>query len=140
MRDLHRSPPGLQRRGAAAVELAILLPFLAFLFVIAVDWSRIFYYSLTVDNCARNGAFWAIDPYNSTKPPYPDMTSAALADASNLSPQPTVASNTGVDANGSYTECTVSYTFSTISNFPGVSQNTVITRTVRVYTVPRAPN
>ena len=50
------------RHAAAAAELAILLPFLAFAFVIAVDWSRIFYYSVIVTNCARNGALYASDP------------------------------------------------------------------------------
>ena len=40
------------RKGAQVVELAFLLPFLAFMFVIAVDWARIFYYSITVTNCA----------------------------------------------------------------------------------------
>jgi Flp pilus assembly protein TadG len=38
------------RSGASAVELALLLPFLVFLFVITVDFGRIFYYSLTLTN------------------------------------------------------------------------------------------
>jgi Flp pilus assembly protein TadG len=38
-----RSP----RRGVAAVELAVLLPFLCFLFVTAVDFARIFYLAIT---------------------------------------------------------------------------------------------
>src|SRR5262249_38652771 len=78
MRDSQRSASRPQRRavrrGAAAVELAVLLPFLAFLFVIAVDWSRIFYYSMTVTNCARNGALWAGDPYTTTLRPYSNIT------------------------------------------------------------------
>jgi hypothetical protein len=52
----------LGRPGAAAVEFAVLLPFLAFLFIIAIDWARVFYYSVTCLNCARNGALWASDP------------------------------------------------------------------------------
>jgi len=140
MRFTRRNSVRLRRRGVAAVELAILLPFLAFLFVIAVDWSRIFYYSVTVSNCARNGALYAVDPYSTTKQPYANMTAAALADAQNLSPQPVVASANGVDGMGSYVDCTVTYDFTTISNFPGVKKNTTITRTVRVYTVPKVPN
>src|SRR5262245_31310609 len=97
-----------ERRGAAAVEMAVLLPFLAFLFVIGVDWARIFYYSITVANCARNGALYASDLYSVVPSPYASMTDAALADAPNLSPQPTVTSASGVDADGnSYIECTV---------------------------------
>src|SRR5262249_3064330 len=58
------------RRAAAAVELAVLLPFLMFLFVIAVDWSRVFYASVIVSNCARNGALSACDPTTQASSPY----------------------------------------------------------------------
>jgi Flp pilus assembly protein TadG len=129
-----------RRKGVAALELAVLLPFLAFLFVIAVDWSRLFYCSLTVENCARNGAMYLSDPYNTTLSPYPTLTAAALADASNITPQPTVSSASGSDGGGSYVDCTVSYTFQTVTNFPGVPSSNPIVRTVRVYTAPRAPN
>lgn len=121
------------RGGAAAVELAILLPLLAFLFAIAVDWSRVFYYSITIDNCARNGAVYASDPYSTTLSPYSNITAAALADASNLSPPPTVTSTNGWDANGSYVDCTVTYNFQTVTNLPGVPQSSPLVRTVRVY-------
>src|SRR5262245_15796513 len=131
------------RTGVAAVELAILLPFLAYIFVIALDWSRIIYYTVTVNNCARNGALWLSDPYSTMISAYPTLTAAALADASNLSPQPTVQDPpaSGVDANGySYKECTVTYPFQTLTNVPGVPKTTTITRTVRVLTAPKAPN
>ena len=42
-----------RRSGVAATELAILLPLIALLFAIGVDWCRIFYHSVTVENCAR---------------------------------------------------------------------------------------
>jgi hypothetical protein len=117
------------------------LPFLAFIFVVAVDWCRIFYFTVTVDNCARNGALYAFDDYAQAKSPYTSMTAAALADASNLTPPPTVATAMGVDANGQrYVECTVTYTYETITNFPGVPRDTVITRTVRLYRAPQVPN
>jgi hypothetical protein len=124
----------------AATELAVLLPFLAFLFVIGVDWSRIFYYSVTLDNCARNGALYAIDPYSRVLSPYGSISAAALADASNLSPPPTVTSSSGTDASGyNYVDCTVSWQFQTITNFPGVPYQTNLTRTVRVYQAPSVP-
>ncbi|HXG12134.1 MAG TPA: TadE family protein, partial [Gemmataceae bacterium] len=47
-----------QRRAASSVELAVLLPFLCFLFVIAIDYARIFYFGVTLENCARNGAYY----------------------------------------------------------------------------------
>jgi Flp pilus assembly protein TadG len=135
MRRKHRP-----RRGSASVELAVLLPFLSMLFVIALDWARIFYAGVVVDNCARNGAMWAVDPYAMTTSPYPNIQAAALADAPNLTPQPTVTSASGTDANGhSYVDCTVKYAFQTVTNFPGVPNSTTITRTVRVYTAPQIP-
>jgi Flp pilus assembly protein TadG len=128
------------RRGAALIELVLLLPFLLFLFVIAVDWARVFYCSLIVNNCARNGAFYASDLYATTQSPYASMTDAALADASNLQPQPTVTSSSGSDSYGPYVSCTVSYSFQTLTNFPGVPQSTPIVCTVRVYQAPKLPN
>jgi Flp pilus assembly protein TadG len=128
------------RSGVAAVELAVLLPFLAFLLVIAVDWARVFYFSLVVDNCARNGAVYASDPYATVKSPYATLQDAALADAPNLNPKPTVTSVSGVDASANkYVDCTVSYPFSTVSNFPGVPKNNTIVRTVRVYQAAQTP-
>jgi Flp pilus assembly protein TadG len=148
------SPSPRARRGAAVVELAVLLPFLAFMFVIAVDWARIFYYSIAVTNCARNGAMYMSlqQSAKTTSAPYTDsgyvnlyvnsaspVTAAALADAPNLQPTPTVASTNGSDSNGSYVEVTVSYPFQTVTNFPGVPANTSVTRTVRMYVPPESP-
>jgi Flp pilus assembly protein TadG len=125
----------------AAVELAVLVPLLAVLFCIAVDWSRIFYYSVVIENCARNGAVWASDPYSGVVSPYPDMTTAALADAQGISPTPTVTRNDGTDATTGYpyVECTVTYTFTTVSNFPLIPSSTTLTRTVRMYITPQVP-
>jgi Flp pilus assembly protein TadG len=128
------------RRGAAMVELTLLLPFLLFLFVIAVDWGRIFYCSQIVENCARNGAIYSSDLYSLTHSPYASLTAAALADAPDLTPQPTVTSSSGSDSYGNYVSCTVSYPFQTLTNFPGVPQSTPIVCTVKVYQAPKLPN
>jgi Flp pilus assembly protein TadG len=128
-------------RGAAAVEFAVLLPFLAFILVIAVDWGRIFYYSITCENCARNGAMWYCDPIIQQSSPYTNVTDASTADASDLSPTPTVTPSTGTDSAGNpYCAVTVSYTFTTVTNFPGVPHTTSITRTVLMYPAPLVPN
>jgi Flp pilus assembly protein TadG len=136
-----------RRSGVAATETAILMPLVCLMFAVAVDWSRIFYYSVTVENCARNGAMWAADPYNGLLSQYADVTSAALADASNLSPQPTVSSASGTAGGRNYYDCTVTYTFTTLSDFSSVQtpffsvpKSTTIARTVRVYTAPQTPN
>ena len=146
------------RRAAAAVEFAVLAPFLAFLFVIAVDWARVFYYSIAVRNCARNGALYLSQKQSAktTSSPYTDsgyvnlyvnsaspVTAAALADASNLTPTPTVTSTSGSDTYGPYVEVTVSYPFQTVTNFSFgdflVPSSTTVQRTVRAYVPPESP-
>jgi Flp pilus assembly protein TadG len=138
-----RRSNGVPRKGVAAVELAILLPFLAFLFVVAVDFARVFYYSLTIENCARNGALWASDPLGASKSPYANVNAAVEADAGSLQPaldSANISSTTGTDAsNNAYVSVTVSYTFQTITTFPGVPNNVSITRTVQMRTLPRSP-
>lgn len=130
-----------RRRAAAVVELAVLLPLLALLFVLAVDFARVFYISLTLTNCARAGALYACDPSTQKESPFPSVESAALADAANLSPQPTISSTTGVDALGrAYAEVTASSSFTTITKFPLVPSNLQLTRTVRMFIAPNTPN
>src|SRR6516165_5908510 len=129
-----------KRHGAAIVELAVILPLLMFLFVIAIDFGRIFYYSLTVENCARNGALYGSDPFAVSQSPYTSIAQAALADAGNLTPPPNVTPAYGVDTSGNqYVEVTVSWQFQTISNYPGVPSPN-LSRTVRMRVAPRTPN
>jgi Flp pilus assembly protein TadG len=118
-----RSKP---RRAAAAVELAILLPLLTFLFVIAVDWGRVFYYDLTLWNCARQGALYASGAAGGAS-----YLQAAQADAANLSPQPNFSLLSGTDANGNATigvQATWQLQLST--NYPGVGNAVNLSRTV----------
>jgi len=126
------------RRGTAAVELAVLVPFLAFLFVIAVDFARIFYFSQVIENCARKGALYASDPKAPAYNLYANVQQAALGpDSTGLNPQPTVTSSNGTDAAGNpYVSVTVTWTFSTITHFPGVPSSVTLIRTVQMRTAP----
>jgi Flp pilus assembly protein TadG len=129
------------RRGAAVVELAVLLPLLVFLFVITVDFARIFYFSLTLQNCARAGALYASDPGVADESPFASTQAAALADATNLTPQPTITKADGVDGAGrSYVEVKAAYTFKSIASFPGVPTQMNLSRTVRMYVAAISPN
>src|SRR5262245_40355387 len=93
-----RSREGRRRRGAAVAELAIVLPLLAFLFLIAVDYCRIFYYSQIVANCARNGALYEGDAYAASRSLYADYDAAARADApSPMNTELKVSKTTGSD-------------------------------------------
>src|SRR5579883_3345498 len=62
---------------------------LCLLFVAAVDYGRVFYYAVSVQNCARNGAYYAGN-YAPGIYAYPDVNTAAQQDATNLSPTPSV--------------------------------------------------
>jgi Flp pilus assembly protein TadG len=111
-----------------------LLPLIAFLFVIAVDFARVFYFSLTLQNCARAGALYASDPNVADESPFASTEDAALSDAPNLSPPPTISTQTGTDSNGrAYVEVSAAYTYRTITQFPGVPNQMNLTRVVRMY-------
>ena len=128
------------RRGAAVVELAVLLPLLIFLFVIAVDFARIYYVSLTLTNAARAGALYAADPGYANESPFANVVEAARADTTNLSPQPMITQVSGTDAQGrAYVEVTALYKFETLSSFPGVPSDFNLRRTVRMFVMSTSP-
>ena len=132
-------PPA--RRGAASVELAVLAPFLCFVFVLAVDYGRIFYFSLTLENCARNGAVYAsqdaahaLDTANISRVSKLDFPSYLQDSSLNAS------STTDSTTNPTWVEVEVSYTFTTFTNYPGLPHTTTLTRKVRTQVVPATPN
>jgi Flp pilus assembly protein TadG len=157
MRHISRPLRGPARRGAAAVELAVLLPFLCFLFVAAVDYARVFYFAVTVQNCARNGAYYASDypnnynNYNNIYG-YTSLDDAILRDAGNLSPAPTYTVSYGNSpdgpfsssakpaAGGGYCQVTVYWTFQTITNYPGVPSTVTLARSSVMEVAPATPN
>jgi Flp pilus assembly protein TadG len=138
----HR-PPGrapARRAGAAALELAVLLPFLCFAFVVAVDFARVFCFALTVTNCARNGALYgSADPAHALD--QGGIQAAAQRDAANLDlPQLRVTSTTDSPTSPTSVSVTVSYPFSTITRYPGVPAQLTLSRTVQMEVVPATPN
>jgi Flp pilus assembly protein TadG len=123
------SMPKLRSRcGAAVIEFAILLPVLSFLFIVSIDFARLFYFSLALKNCARNGAYYASDYPGIYS--YGSPSAAALADAGDMSPAPNVtvgydASSTGTFSSSTpvrpgYVKVTVTWTFQTVTGYPGV--------------------
>ena len=128
------------RRAAATVELAVLAPFLAFLFVAVVDYSRIFYHSLTVANCARNGGLYALqDPTKALDTA--GITNAAQQDAGNLNlTQLTVSSKTDSPTTPTTVSVTVTYPFNTITNYPGIPSTWTLSRTLTMKVSPLVPN
>ena len=153
---LRHQHPGRDRRAAATVELAILLPFLFFLFVLAVDYCRIFYYAITLENCARNGAYYASNYPNSCNLyndiyGYQNIDDAVLRDASNLSPQPTYQvgyssssdgpfTSTPPSGGGGYAQVTVTWTFNSLTNYPGIPSSVALTRSCTMQVAPAMPS
>ena len=131
-----RNPLG-RRRAVAAVELAVLLPLLGLLFVLAVDFARIFYFSMAVTNCARNGALYAsLNPTNALDST--GIETAARKDASSLTGA-TVTSTPDNTTAPNYVDVTVSYSFSTLTSFPGVPSTFTVARKVRFNVAPLIP-
>jgi hypothetical protein len=140
--------------GVASVELAVLTPFLCFLFVVATDFARSFYYAVTVQNCARNGAYYAADyPNNNLYNDihgYMSLDDAIMRDASNLSPSPTYTVYYGATEAGPFTDTTkpasgyvqvtVTWTFQSITNFPGIPSNVSLSRSAVMRIAPAMPN
>jgi Flp pilus assembly protein TadG len=136
-----RSPGRAPRRGAATVELALLLPFLVFMFVVAIDYCRVFYLTQIVNNCARNGAVYLTDPVGASQSPYANVTAAAVADAPvNLQTQMTVTTTTSTDSTGTYTAVTVTCPFTTLTGYPGLPSQVTISRTCVARIAPIVPN
>jgi Flp pilus assembly protein TadG len=128
-----------ERSGTAAVELAVLLPFLVFMVVIAVDFARVYRNAQIIMACARNGAVYGSDSPTRAADTA-GITTAALADASDLSTPPTVSSSTGTDAAGNmFVRVTVAGNFQTITRYPGVASDMTLTRTVQLRVAPTRP-
>jgi Flp pilus assembly protein TadG len=74
------------RNGIAAVELAFLLPLLIFMCMATVDFARVSYVQVTLQNCARNGALYEFYKAAGYTMPsgWTSLLTAVQADAGNL--------------------------------------------------------
>ncbi len=132
------------RRGAAAVELAVLLPFLMLLFLIALDFGRVFYGSQTVSQCSRGGVYYESfrnDPLGQVEMPYTSYQQATMADGSNLSLNSgtDVAVAYGTTSNGRpMVSVSTVHRFSTITNLLASPYN--VTRSIKMREVPVVPD
>ncbi len=119
----------------------MLAPLLVMLFVIAVDFARVYYFSLTLTNCARAGAFYASDPWTQSESPFTSTEDAALSEAQNITPAPTIIERSGADGSGNaWVEVEAAHTFSTITGFPGIPNNVQLRRSVRMYVSAITPD
>jgi Flp pilus assembly protein TadG len=128
------------RRGVAAAELALSLSLLAFIMVAATDFSRLFSAYLTITSCARNGALYGcLNSSHSTNTSA--IQTAALNDAGSMSSTPTVSSTTGTDTDGNtFVAVTVTYPFTTLVSYPGITNSLTLTRTVKMRVAQNLPD
>jgi Flp pilus assembly protein TadG len=129
-----------QRPATATVELALVLPLLMFLFVVALDYGRIFYYSQILENCARSGALYGSDPYSPLTLTYSSIRDAALAEAADIRPAPEITWRYETDGSArTYIVVTAAWTFETLTNYPGIPNRVALQRRVRMPVAPAAP-
>lgn len=140
-----------RRRGLAAVELALLLPLLVFACMVAVDFARVLYAMVTLENCARNGALYEF--YSSAGCSLPSgwtsLSAAVKADAGNLTV--TVPSTYNGNSNpyspqassGNYVTVTVQCDFKLLTlgsngGFPSIGGTMTLTQSVSMPMPPQA--
>jgi hypothetical protein len=120
--------------------MAIVLPLLVLIIVIAVDFCRLFYYDVTLYNCARNGAIYLSDPVTIPQSSYNSVDEATLADwPASITPQPTVAAVAGT-AGGANARVTVTWQFQSVTSYLGSFGNVTLSRTVEMRVAPAVPN
>jgi Flp pilus assembly protein TadG len=129
---------GARRSGAAAAELAVTLPFVVFLFVAAVDFSRVYFYTQTLENCAMTGALYASGtaPIASSAQTLEDAAkTAACAEGTSLNP-PLQPQQVSVSSDATTVTVTVNYDYAMLT--PLLTQSGVIPL-VRAVTMNKAP-
>lgn len=120
------------------MELALVLPFLLTIFVVSVDFARVFYTAQVIADCARTTALFAANPDLADKTSYETPLALGLQYAKDLQPQPTISFANGTDGESNkYVEVTVSQDFKLICPFLFQSHYN-ITRTARARLFPSA--
>ena len=135
---LIRRPPAASP-GSVAVELAIHLPLHVFLAVIGVDYARVFSRTLILETASRNAAFYACQDVNKAVDTA-GIQAVAQKDLTDVSPTPDVTSSTYTGTDGFlHVRVTVSMTFTTVTNFPGVPYQSDLSRTTDMRVCPKTP-
>lgn len=140
-----------RRRGLAAVELALVLPLLVFACMLAVDFARVLYAMVTLQNCARNGGLYEFYSTAGISLPsnWTSLSAAVQADAGNLTV--TVPSTYNGNNNpyspqassGNYVTVTVQCNFTLLtlgsnSVFPSLANTMTLTQSVSMPMPPSA--
>lgn len=136
----HYPLPTALRRGAAAAELALVLPFLSLVFVATLDFCRIFHTAQAIENSARTGALYAsgFASNPATASPEEAAKQAAVTECATLDP-PLKRENVMTTWEGSFAVVTVRYDFPLLTPFLDPSGVVKISRTVKMGQAPKGP-
>ncbi|HLN32772.1 MAG TPA: TadE/TadG family type IV pilus assembly protein [Gemmataceae bacterium] len=136
-RLLGRLGPTVPRRGLAATELALVLPFLTFMMVVTVDYCRLFYVTQTLWNCANVAAVYASQTAQcgSATTPTNAAIQAGVNEGSSLNPA-LEAADVQVDIGQATVTVTVQYNFTTLTSWFSSSNTVSLSRTVTMNVAP----
>lgn len=127
------------RRGAAAVELALLLPFLFTMACGGMDFARIYYYSQVISDRARAGAMYAADPDKADETEFDTVDAAALDSTAGFESVPVVTVTNLADSAGNpCVAVNVSYSFPLLTRFLGIPSPVTLSRTAYARLYPAA--
>jgi Flp pilus assembly protein TadG len=129
--------PNCRERGQSLMELALITPVFLILALGVFDYGRVYFAYVSVTNGARTGADYAsVNPTQAAD--LDGIRAAALTETNELldtsASNPDVSVSPGTDANGiAYADVTVSYTFNTLVDWPGMPDSIDLERTVRTF-------
>lgn len=101
---------GASRPAAAAVEMALILPFLAVMFAATVDFGRVFYATQVLDTSAAAGLMYATGTAWAATDTTTAAQTAAVTEGASLNP-PLQTAQVTVTYSGGKATVTVSYDF-----------------------------
>jgi Flp pilus assembly protein TadG len=122
------------RNGAAATELALLLPVLCLICMITTDYARLFHTLSQLSDRARAGAIsYATHPTT----PLLDIQLSVIADPGTLGASLAASVNLGVNGLGHSTvQVTATSEFKTLVNYPGIPHSIALSRRVVMMVSP----
>lgn len=127
---------GQARRGAAATEMAIVLPFLVLMFSVTLDFARLYFTTQTLDNAAfaaamyASGTSWSSDANS-------EAVNAACAEGVSLNP-PLAAANVSITQGSGTVTVTITYTCQQITPVFSATRSVTLVRTVTMNVAPTA--
>jgi Flp pilus assembly protein TadG len=132
-----------ERKGSAAIELAMVTPMLILVLLGAYDFGRVFHMSVAVTAAAHTGAHWGSQSMtkvtdtagmrNAAETHTPGMGITATASTECRCVETLVACGTACGTPlRTYAVVTATRTFTTIVNYPGIPNNIVLTRSARI--------